>query len=251
MMKITLNCAFILLLSFISTLSYAHTYTSTNRPTQLIELYTSEGCSSCPPADRWVNNLKNHPKLWSEFIPIAFHVDYWDYIGWKDPFADPLFTRRQRQYTYERHLSGVYTPAMLLNGKEWLSWRRQSQLKLPQNTARTGKLSVNLDKQMTIKARFLPVHAQSSDLQLNIAILGFDVQSTINAGENNGHTFTHNFVVLGYKSIAMKLNKKGTYTATIEQFPDLHQQANKLAISAWINTKNSLAPIQATGGWIE
>ena len=61
----------------------------------LLELYTSEGCSSCPPADRWLSKLKGEPKLWRNIIPLAFHVDYWDYIGWEDRFASPAYTARQ------------------------------------------------------------------------------------------------------------------------------------------------------------
>ncbi len=69
----------------------------------LIELYTSEGCSSCPPADRWLSTLKDHPALWQQLVPIAFHVDYWDYIGWKDRFARAEFTDRQRRFR-KKHL---------------------------------------------------------------------------------------------------------------------------------------------------
>ncbi len=85
----------------------------------LIELYTSEGCSSCPPADRWLSTLKEHPALWQRLVPIAFHVDYWDYIGWKDRFSQSEFSARQRQYVKENALPTVYTPGIMSNGKEW------------------------------------------------------------------------------------------------------------------------------------
>ena len=92
--------------------------------TNLIELYTSEGCSSCPPADQWLSRLKVHPQLWHQLVPIAFHVDYWDYIGWQDRFARPEFSERQRLYARQNNLSTVYTPALVLNGTEWrnFSW---------------------------------------------------------------------------------------------------------------------------------
>ena len=64
--------------------------------TNLVELYTSEGCSSCPPADRWLSKLRNSEQLWKGFVPLAFHVDYWDYIGWKDRFASPIYGARHR-----------------------------------------------------------------------------------------------------------------------------------------------------------
>src|SRR5256885_13150230 len=61
----------------------------------LIELYTSEGCSSCLPAEEWMNGLKNQPRLWQDIVPVAFHVDYWDHLGWRDPFASKIWTERQ------------------------------------------------------------------------------------------------------------------------------------------------------------
>ena len=65
---------------------------------QLLELFTSEGCSSCPPAEASLGRLVNDPRLWHEFVPVAFHVDYWDRLGWKDPFASAEWTKRQRLY---------------------------------------------------------------------------------------------------------------------------------------------------------
>src|SRR3977135_776940 len=64
----------------------------------LIELYTSEGCSSCPPAEEWMSGLKNQPRLWQDIVPVAFHVDYWDHLGWKDSFASKIWNERQGGY---------------------------------------------------------------------------------------------------------------------------------------------------------
>ena len=83
----------------------------------VLELYTSEGCSSCPPADRWLSGLKQDDRLWREIIPIAFHVDYWNYIGWQDRFSSPVYSERQRHYARNKGLSTVYTPGFLLNGR--------------------------------------------------------------------------------------------------------------------------------------
>jgi hypothetical protein len=240
----------IIILSLFYSTAFSQTFTSTTQPIQLIELYTSEGCSSCPPADKWLNKLKFHPKLWSEFIPVAFHVDYWDYIGWQDPFASKQFSARQRQYARESNLSSVYTPAMLLNGNEWTSWRRQSRLKLPSIGLSTGTLSVRLNNGK-ISAHYKPTEPQASGLVLNVAILGFDVESKINAGENNGRTFSHDFIVLGFQRLAMKIIEDGSLSATLEQLPALSQHSNKLAISTWINKNESLTPLQATGGRIK
>src|SRR3954447_8070401 len=71
---------------------------STVNQASLLELYTSEGCSSCPPAERWFSALKNNPELWLKLVPVAFHVDYWDSLGWKDPYASKSYTDRQHAY---------------------------------------------------------------------------------------------------------------------------------------------------------
>src|ERR1043166_1377606 len=73
-------------------------FQSSEQRTPLIELYTSEGCSSCPPAEAWLSKLKTEAGLWKDFVPVAFHVDYWDHLGWRDRFASAVFTERQRAY---------------------------------------------------------------------------------------------------------------------------------------------------------
>jgi len=249
-MKTLSYSTLILFLVLFCSNSFSQTFNSTNQSTQLIELYTSEGCSSCPPADKWINKLKYDPQLWSKFIPVAFHVDYWDDIGWKDPFANAQFSDRQRQYAQQANLSSLYTPAILLNGREWTAWRKQSRLSLASTADNTGKLSLTLDNGQ-INARYQAIESQSSDLILNIAILGFDVKSEVNAGENSGHVFTHDFIVLGFQRVAMTLSEEGIYTAVLKKLPVLSQQTNNLAISSWVNTENSLTPLQATGGWID
>src|SRR5438270_11785595 len=87
--------------------------------THLLELYTSEGCSSCLPAEAWLSNLKNEPRLWQDFVPIALHVDYWDHLGWRDPFASKTWTERQADYSARWKSESVYTPAFVLDGVAW------------------------------------------------------------------------------------------------------------------------------------
>ncbi|MFW5450128.1 MAG: DUF1223 domain-containing protein [Methylophagaceae bacterium] len=237
-----------LLFSFMSSIASAQTFVSEGNRVNLIELYTSEGCSSCPPADKWLGKLKQDSRLWSEFIPMALHVDYWDYIGWKDPFANPQFSARQRQYAREHNLSSVYTPGMLLNGGEWTSWRRQSKLKLTPNIS-TGKLSVELNDG-AVDAIYQSINKQPSELILNIAVLGFDLNVDITAGENNGKTLTHDFVVLGLHRIAMTISNDGHYTVSSVALPKLSVHPSKIALSTWVNSDDDLSPLQATGGWI-
>src|SRR2546430_7383511 len=85
----------------------------------LLELFTSEGCSSCPPAEAWLSKLKSDPRLWKDFVPLAFHVDYWDRLGWRDPFAAKEWTARQYRYSATWKNESVYTPGFILDGREW------------------------------------------------------------------------------------------------------------------------------------
>src|SRR4051812_18118930 len=93
MMRFFLSLVAAALLLSTSGVAFAKEFRATE-PTQLIELFTSEGCSSCPPADEWLHDLGKQPGLWTDFVPVAFHVDYWDYLGWKDIFSTPEFSER-------------------------------------------------------------------------------------------------------------------------------------------------------------
>ena len=84
----------------------------------LLELYTSEGCSSCPPAEAWLGKLKENKRLWRDFVPVAFHVDYWDRLGWRDRFASKEWTQRQQILSARWNSGTVYTPAFVLDGNE-------------------------------------------------------------------------------------------------------------------------------------
>ena len=84
----------------------------------VVELYTSEGCSSCPPADRWLSTLKGRPDL----VALAFHVNYWDKLGWPDRFASAAYTERQRALMRPSGASYVYTPQVIVNGQDWRGW---------------------------------------------------------------------------------------------------------------------------------
>ena len=97
-------------------------FASGPQQTSLVELYTSEGCSSCPPAEAWLSRQKDNPGLWKQFVPVAFHVDYWDRLGWRDRFSSKEWTERQRRYAALWGSESVYTPAVVVNGREQRGW---------------------------------------------------------------------------------------------------------------------------------
>ena len=103
----------------------------------LVELFTSEGCSSCPLADRWLSTLERDNRLWKSVFPIAFHVDYWDYIGWPDRFAVPRHSHRQREHRGLGNVYSVYTPGFVVAGREWRGWFDGDQLPVVRTQRRT------------------------------------------------------------------------------------------------------------------
>ena len=221
---------------------------SPNNRVSLLELYTSEGCSSCPPADRWISELITHPGLWTSLIPVGFHVDYWNYIGWKDRFSSPEYSARQKRYAKSKNLKTVYTPGFLLNGEEWRSFFGLRKLSTVTDK-QAGVISLKISD-MEIAAKYEPTDdINDKTLILNIAVLGFDIKTDVKAGENSNKQLKHDFTVLGYKTIPL-YKDKSSY-AVVTELPDIVETAPRMAVSAWINKENDMTPIQAAGGWLE
>ena len=118
------------------------TFESGDTQSSLIELFTSEGCSSCPPAEKWLSALKSSSDLWKKAVPVAFHVDYWDHLGWRDRFAKPEFTSRQHRYAAAWGGDSVYTPSFVVNGKEWRDWFGGNAM--PITSTKVGVLRVSV-----------------------------------------------------------------------------------------------------------
>ncbi len=237
------------LLFLLSQATFAETLISSpDTRVSLLELYTSEGCSSCPPADNWLSKLKSHPQLWQSIVPVAFHVDYWNYIGWNDRFSSPDYSARQRRYASAENVNTVYTPGFMLNGQEWRSFFGLRKLKLD-NSSMPGKLLLKINKQ-EMMASFDPAkETKTSELLLNIAVLGFDIKTRVKAGENRDRTLTHNFIVLGHKTVPMY--HQGDHHSVMTTLPELVEVAERQAVAAWITTTSDLTPVQAAGGWLE
>lgn len=209
----------------------------------MMELYTSEGCNSCPPAEKYLNNLYKHPKLWKPFIPLAFHVDYWDQLGWRDVYAKPEYSQRQRHYGKTLGARTIYTPEFFVNGREW---RSGFYTHLPQIREEVvGNLQVDIQGQL-LKAVFMPTQPDLLNTQLNIAMLGMNQHSQIRSGENAGRNTTHQFVVLTHKTVISDNNKWQI------ELPQLQQNglSKPQAIVVWVSETGSPAPVQALGGFL-
>jgi hypothetical protein len=164
----------------------------------LVELYTSEGCDSCPPADRWLSGLPAAGFGTGRVVPLALHVDYWDYIGWKDPFAQPLFAARQREIAAIGRTRVVYTPQVVLAGKDYRGWPARSRFAeavaaINATPARAGiELAIGAGE---IRAQAnVPRPEDRADAALFVAVYENGLSNRVTAGENRGATLQHDYV---------------------------------------------------------
>ena len=235
----------IFVLSLFYGLSYAETFESSVRQVTLLELYSSEGCSSCPPADEWLRGFKSQSTIWKDFVPVVFHVDYWDGLGWKDPFSSADFTKRQEDYVRLWRGSSLYTPNVVINGKDWRHWNRLKTL--PIFNESPGVLKVNSDQTGKLQITFQPATVSSEKYSAHAALLGFDMESVIQRGENSGKTLQHDFVALDYQSASLE----GAVVLSVEINLKINDsRAKKIGIAVWVTLADSPAPVQATGGYL-
>ncbi len=209
----------------------------------LVELFTSEGCSSCPPADAWLGTLASDSRLWNGLFPVALHVDYWDYLGWRDRYASPAFSSRQRLYRTLGRTNGVYTPGFIVDGKEWSQWfSGRRQLVLPKE--KPGTLSLTILDQ-GIEALFEPAAGQPDEpLVFNLALLEMDIETDVRAGENRNRTLQHQFVVIDFKTV----RESGLQWRTNLDRTDAAD--GRLAVVGWVSRPGDPAPVQVAGGWL-
>lgn len=166
----------------------------------LVELYTSEGCSSCPPADRQLGRLRQALDPAAEVVPLALHVGYWDYIGWKDPYAQPSFAERQSWLVRANRHNTVYTPQFFVSGSELRSWQgglrdmvRQKNA-LPATAAIRVRASVVPNGALALDAEATS-QAGAEPAVLYLVLSESGLVSKVTRGENSGETLTHDHVV--------------------------------------------------------
>lgn len=219
--------------------SLAQTFESGTQQVSLIELYSSQGCSSCPPAERWISRLKQHPQLWKSFVPVVFHVDYWNHLGWTDPFSSHEFSQRQRITYRNQGLRTIYTPGFLLNGREWRRWYSTHQP--PLSLSETINLSARLD------GNNLYVEYESrGDYRVYAALLLNSATSLVKRGENAGLEFTEDFIVIELLSSQLNNNISLLRLKKLQQF-----KGNSLALAVWVTENGKHIPLQTTGDWIK
>ncbi|CAN5697902.1 hypothetical protein BH09VER1_BH09VER1_04860 [soil metagenome] len=219
-------------------------FTSGESRSNLLELYTSEGCSSCPPADAWLSAMKDKAGLWKNYVPVAFHVDYWDSLGWPDPYSSPEFTQRQHDYAAAWRADTVYTPEFVLNGAEW----RLGRGGLPVAADKPGILHVTMKDQERVTISFHPTMLAKDPLFVAVAPLGFGIVTDVHGGENRGRTLPHEFVALALLNAPLHKISAGNYEASLT-LPEKTAAPIK-GLAVWVHAEGTMVPLQATGGLI-
>jgi len=171
--------------------------------TALVELYTSEGCDTCPPADHWLSSLFSQGFRPDQVVPLALHVDYWDYIGWKDPFAKGEFSARQRKLAAMRRPVLVYTPQVLLQGQDFRRWAgddfAEQVARINSRAARARiALAIRAIEPGAIRAELSAMLFDASgqkNAAVYLAAYENKLASEVKAGENRGKRLAHDFVV--------------------------------------------------------
>jgi hypothetical protein len=209
----------------------------------VVELFTSEGCSSCPPADDLLGEIvKDARKRQQRVYGLSFHVDYWNNLGWRDPYSDAAFSRRQRDYVKALKADQVYTPQMVVNGSTEFVGSNRSRARdridaaLKQPVQTTVKLSQEEKKDPSSVVFAYEVSQAPQGSVLNVAVVERGLVSEVKRGENGGQTLHHENVVRAFQTIRLGKAEKGTV---------------QLKLPADLVRKNSsaIAYVQDAGTW--
>lgn len=190
---------------------FAERFESGDLQVNLIELYTSEGCSSCPPAEAWLSRIYRQGFKNQYVVPLALHVTYWDYLGWKDKFSSKTYDQRQRRMVSQEGGRTVYTPQFFLNGK---TVRNVSSMKSKVDavSARPAGVRIkskikNFEQDLIVDVSLVRLQKDIEDI-LRVIVIPYenDIKSSIKAGENEGVNTVHQYVAKGLQSALMSLN---------------------------------------------
>lgn len=207
----------------------------------LLELFTSEGCSSCPSADAWLAGLAGRPGLFTAFVPVGFHVTYWDRLGWPDPWGAEAYTERQRRHSERWGSWRVYTPGFVFAGAEG------RPAELPRKPgAPGGTLEARLDGRR-LSVTFVPAPKAPRAVKAFCAPLGVGLESRVRSGENRGRRLLHSFTALGLAEAPLVCSG-GSCTAEIA-VPRPAAKAPRAALAVWVEDEAG-NPLQSAGGFI-
>jgi hypothetical protein len=216
----------------------------------LVELYTSEGCSSCPPAERWLSRFAGG-RTDSRVVPIEFHVDYWDHDGWKDPFSDARYTRRQRQFQKATGARFVYTPQVVVAGRDVPDWWSTASVPFIDSRIQRGAATANIAIDATVAddasihgAVDATINPGTSAKNLTLVVLAVQngLASRVTAGENRGENLTHDFVARDMASTALT---QASGHLAFEFKPGAKWAARDMSVAAFVQDAKTGEILQA------
>lgn len=211
----------------------------------LVELYTSEGCNSCPPADRWFSQLA---VAGGSVVPLAFHVDYWDHLGWKDRFASRAWSGRQREAVRRSGARYAYTPQVMRNGRDFPRWSRSGSL--AEAAAGDGPAGASIALSLQTSPASVTVTAEAGALvpgaagaRLLVAVTESGLATQVKAGENRGERLAHDHVV----RVLADLGPVGETVQPVRRVFALGREWNReaLAVAAFVQDTRTGAVLQA------
>ncbi|HEV2964823.1 MAG TPA: DUF1223 domain-containing protein [Candidatus Angelobacter sp.] len=244
-MKILLSAALTFLLVTIGALMQGSELPSDSngRTPVLVELFTSEGCSSCPPADALLQKLDQQPIAGEEMIVLSEHVDYWNHIGWKDPYSSRFYSDRQGTYARRFDLNDVYTPQMVVDGTSQFTGSDAALANKAFATALTKpKIPVRLSSISLGATNVLLAHLETGALQESFGLRDADVyvavalnraESQVSGGENSGRKLSHTAVVKSIVKVG-RLRKAQTFAEDVQLKLDPGTDARNLRLIAFV-----------------
>ena len=215
----------------------------------LLELYTSEGCNSCPPADAWLRSVPSRFRP-DQVVPLALHVDYWDYLGWPDRFAQPVFTQRQRSIAAQQRQRTVYTPQVVLQGQDFQDWRSLGEQvqrinHTPARASITLQVVAHFPTAVEVDAAVVvPDTVARQQAAMYVALYENNLQSRVTAGENSGHTLHHDFVTRQWLG-PLAVDDQGTAQMQHRLTLDKNWQPSQLGIVAFVQHQHNSDILQA------
>jgi hypothetical protein len=230
--------------------AHAQTQAEAGRNPVVLELFTSEGCSSCPPVDRWIERLDaGQPLAGAELIVLSEHVDYWDHEGWKDPYSSAALTERQQGYVRVLALSGVYTPQLVLDGEAEVHPGDAQQVSEEfHKAAAKARLPVRIDDVRVadgaVTGRVKVESGSSKHGDVLVAVALDRTETDVLGGENDGHKLTNVGVVRTLVKIGRK--EKGKAFDGAFRMPVTAGEAGTLRVVALVQ-EGGLGPVVGAG----
>lgn len=234
------SAAFLALGIFAATRTQPRTQpAASGRGVAVVELFTSQGCSSCPPADVVLSELGKE-KFDGVVVPLAFHVDYWNQIGWTDPFSSARWSERQRAYAASMRSAQVYTPQVVINGREQLvgsyGGRVRAEIAKQLKSDARGAVAIGRVQRngANVTVEFNASMRDAGNADAHVVLFENGVTTNVGSGENSGRKLTNDFIVR-----AMKTAPIGTKSVTLPL--DAHWQPQQLGVAVFLQDRRTMS----------